>query len=162
MIASAQIRWKKSADAAISFARYERERRELARCLAGRLLHPRGQHDSRTLAIVATRDRTRYEAAIAGILDEFSLRLSLAARHLHALHDNARFSDYDDSELLTAEANWARAYYEALFQCPIPMSPDGDVSRKLGERRSRSFDEFLATLEDTIVPKLHSALDSAA
>lgn len=162
MFASAQSRWKKAADAAIAPVRFERERRDLARCLAGRLLNPRGQRISRSLAVVAVHERARYETAIMGLLDDFSVRLSLAAKHLQVIFESAACTDYEDSEKLVAEGNWTRAYYESLFECPIPMSPEWEPSRRPGERRSRSLDEFLGTLEATIAPHLHAALDSAA
>ncbi len=111
---------------------------------------------------IAAQNRALYETAIMRLLDGFSLRLSLAAKQLHVLYDNTRYSDHEDAEALAAETNWTRAYYESVFQCPIPMNPEWDQVRAPGERRSRSYDEFLAALEATIAPHLSSALESAA
>lgn len=161
-MASAQARWKRSADAAISSANFERQRRDLARCLAGRFLNPRGQATNEVMKAIAAQNRSLYETAIMGLLDNFSLRLSLAAKQLHLLYDNVRYSEQEDANALEAETKWTRAYYESIFQCPIPMNPEWDLVREPGERRSRSYDEFLAAVEATIAPHLSSALHSAA
>lgn len=161
-LGSAQARWKRSADAAVSAENLERQRGELARCLAGRLLNPRGQRNSPTFAAVAVQSRSRYENAIVTLLDDFSVRLSLAARHLQVLDETMKSCDYEDAESLASEARWTRAYYEAILQCPIPMSPEWDQTRPPSERRSRSMEEFLAALEDTVIPHLHAALETAA
>jgi hypothetical protein len=157
---SKEARWQRSADRAISSTKYEGQRKDLARCLAGRLLNPRMPLKPSTIVVIPSLDRERYENAISTILDDFQLRISLAARYLQLLHDSLRSADYEEAEELQAEAGWARAYFETLFECPIPVSPEWDRARSHSERRGRSLDDFLSTLESSIAPYLHSAARS--
>ena len=127
-------RWKMAADESISPLRYSGERAQLAAALAQRFQNRMGLL-FQSHVDVSTED---IERLIKRFVDDSFVQASLAGKHLDALYDWMNFGDYDDAEALAVEAEWAKANFEAVLDCPKVMGYDGlpsaDSLEKTGER----------------------------